>query len=154
MSYICLDCGHIFEEGEQAKIIEDRGVFRGIPCTETRLVCPLCHGDYEEATHCEICGRMFAECELHGGVCDMCIDERRKDFNTCYNVARAWEDTEIKINPLLGVLFEPSDIEQILKEYIRDKWKNVDCSSFIDEDVDAFGETLAKEVRKNENSKG
>lgn len=85
---------------------------------------------------------------MNGGVCADCVDKFRNDFDICYRVASAQGDAEIKINSLLASLLDQSDIEQILKEYIRDKWKGVDCSSFIDEDVDAFGETLAKEVRK------
>ena len=56
---------------------------------------------------------------------------------------------EAVTNPSLDV----SDIEQILKEYIRDKWKDVDCSQFIDEDIQWFGEKIAEEVKNGENSK-
>ena len=148
MFYKCIDCGHIFEEGEQATIQDDRGEFWGMPCSETLYVCPICHGDYEEARRCAVCESLFTDEEMNGGVCADCVDKFRNDFDICYRVASAQGDAEIKINSLLASLLDQSDIEQILKEYIRDKWKGVDCSSFIDEDVDAFGETLAKEVRK------
>ena len=114
--------------------------------------CPLCKGDYEETVKCSICGSEHLEDELNGGVCDECIDEYRKDFQTCYEVSFG-ETEDIKINALLASLFDVSDIEQILKEYIRDKWQDVDCSQFIDEDKSWFGERLVEEVKKNENSK-
>jgi predicted nucleic acid-binding Zn-ribbon protein len=46
--YKCADCGHIFEEGEQAIWYEDRGEFWGVPCRERMTGCPVCHGAYEE----------------------------------------------------------------------------------------------------------
>ena len=153
MAYKCLECGHIFEEGEQAHWRENRGEFWGTHCSEEMSGCPLCHGDYEETTPCAICGSEHLEDELNGGVCDECIDEYRNDFDTCYKTSFG-ETTEIKINSLLASLFDVSDIEHILKEYIRARWQDVDCSPFIDEDKSWFGERLAEEVKKNENGKG
>ena len=153
MTYRCLDCGHIFEEGEQGRWTESRGEYWGTPCSEKMIGCPICHGEYEETTPCEICGSEHLEYELNGGVCDGCIDEYRKNFNACYELSFG-ETTEIKINSLLASLFEVSDIEQILKEFIRDRWQDVDCSPFIDADKSWFGEKIAEEVKKNEHAKG
>ncbi len=150
--YKCLDCGHIFEYGEESIRRESRGEFGGTPCFEEMIGCPLCGGDYEETIPCAICGSEHLEDELNGGVCDDCIDEYRKDFNSCYEISMG-ETTEIKINSLLASLFDVGDIEQILKEYIRDRWQDIDCSQFIDEDISWFGERLAEEVKKNENRK-
>lgn len=153
MAYKCLSCGHIFEEGEQACWRESRGEYWGSPCYETISGCPICRGEYEETVQCAVCGSEHLEDELNGGVCDECIDEYRKNFNACYELS-VEEKTEIKINSLLASLFDVSDIEQILKEYIRDRWRDVDCSPFIDEDKSWFGERIAEEVRKNEQAKG
>lgn len=153
MAYKCLECGHIFDEGEQAVWSESRGEFWGIPCSEEMSGCPLCKGEYEKTVQCAFCDSEHLEDELFGGVCDECIDEYRKDFNSCYELSFG-ETTEIKINSLLASLFEVSDIEQILKEYIRDRWQDVDCSPFIDEDKSWFGEKIAGEVKKDENAKG
>jgi hypothetical protein len=152
MAYKCLDCGHIFEYGEEIRWSESRGEFWGVACSENMSGCPLCKGEYEETTPCEICGSEHLDDELFGGVCDECIDEYRKNFNACYELS-VGETTEIKINSLLASLFDVSDIEQILKEYIRDKWQDVDCSKFIDEDKSWFGERIAEEVKKNEQAK-
>lgn len=153
MAYKCLECGHIFEEGEQAHWSEGRWEFCGVACSENMSGCPLCKGEYEETTPCEICGSEHLSDELFGGVCAECINEYRKDFNACYELSFG-ETTEIKINSLLASLFEVSDIEQILKEFIRDRWQDVDCSPFIDADKSWFGEKIAEEVKKNENAKG
>lgn len=143
MSYKCLNCGHIFEWCEAKEVKEDYGY---------EYCCPICDGDFKETVKCSICKGEFLEDELNGGVCDECIDEYRKNFNACYE-ASLDETVEIKINALLASLFDVRDIEQILKEYIRDKWQDVDCSQFIDEDISWFGEMLSKEVKKNENKK-
>ena len=152
MAYKCLECGHIFEEGEQARWSESRGEYWGSPCSENMSGCPRCKGDYEETTPCEICGSEHLEDELNGGVCHECIDEYRKNFDVCYEVSFG-ETEEIKINALLASLFDVGDIEQILKEYVESRCPNIDCGKFIDRDLYWFGEKLAKEVNNNENGK-
>ena len=148
----CLECGHVFSEYDLNTCEESRGEHFGIPCYEKMSGCPICEGDYEETVQCAVCGSEHLEDELFGGVCSECIDEYRKDFNACYEISIG-ETKEIKINALLASLFDVSDIEQILKEYIRDKWKDVDCSQFIDEDIQWFGEKISEEVKNGENSK-
>ena len=148
----CLECGHVFSEYDLNTWEESRGEHFGIPRYEKMSGCPICEGDYEETVQCAVCGSEHLEYELFGGVCSECIDEYRKDFNACYEISIG-ETKEIKINALLASLFDVSDIEQILKEYIRDKWKDVDCSQFIDEDIQWFGEKISEEVKNGENSK-
>lgn len=55
--YICKECGHIFEEGEQSTYIERHDEVDGFP--EYFSCCPVCGGDYEEAVICEACGGAF-----------------------------------------------------------------------------------------------
>ena len=143
MAYICLECGHIFEEGEQVNWIERHGFDYG--GGEEFSGCPRCGGGYEESVPCVICSSEHLNEDLHGGVCDECIDEYRKDFNALYNLTIG-EKEEIKINSLLTSLFEPSDIEAILIEHIEKNMPDVDCSYYIDNDIEWFGEFLAKEV--------
>ena len=150
MAYRCLDCGRVFEEGEQSYWSESRGEYWGMPCWEEMVGCPFCGGDYEETTPCDICGGGYEKEELSGGVCKHCIDEYRKNFDVCYEVSIC-ETTPIEINSLLASLFEPSDIEAILKKYIKENCQDIDCSRFINEDISWFGEMLAKEVNKDEN---
>lgn len=150
MAYKCLECGHIFDDGEQAVWEERHGL--DTPPYEQRSGCPLCEGSYEETVRCDICGSEHLADELNGGVCDECIDQCRKDFKVCYAVSFG-ETEEIKINALLASLFDVSDIEQILKEYILAKRKDVDCSQFIDNDISWFGEKLKREVKRMKTKK-
>jgi hypothetical protein len=153
MANKCIECGHIFDDCELARWEEDRGEFWGVRCTETMIGCPICHGEYEETTPCEICGSEHLDDELFGGVCEECIDEYRKDFDSCYEISLG-EKEEIKINSLLASLFEPSDIEAILIKHIKTNCPDIDCSKYIDNDISWFGEQIVKEVSKNENAKG
>jgi len=152
VAYKCLDCGHIFECGEEAKWEESRGEYWGSSCSEQMSGCPICKGSYEETTRCAACGSEHLEDELNGGVCNDCIDTYRRDFRACYELS-VGDNMEIKINALLGTLFTPSEIEQILKEHIEKNCKDIDCSEYIDLDIWYFGEKIAEEVRNNENRK-
>lgn len=133
--YRCKECGHLFEEGEQKKRYEDNG--------EEWQCCPLCSGDFEEAETCEICGA--AAEELHGGVCDECIKEN-SNFETCYEVSETSKN-EIKINSFLAEYFGASNIEKILFDRLKEMkeaGEKIDCTEFIESDVDWFGEQIAR----------
>lgn len=65
--YKCLDCGHIFDEGEQAVWTEAHG--------EQWDGCPICKGGFEETTGCAHCGGEFLETELFDGICAECLAE-------------------------------------------------------------------------------
>lgn len=49
MMYVCEECGHLFEEGEQKTYKESYG--------EEFVGCPLCGGNFKETEPCEICGK-------------------------------------------------------------------------------------------------
>ena len=151
MAYRCLDCGHIFEEGEQAVWREHHPYGMGY-ATENFSGCPICKGDFEETKQCTICGGEFLEDELNGGcVCDECIEQYSKDFDTCYNIANQ-DKQEIKINGLLATVFDASEIEQILFESLNKDGEKIDCSEYIEEyieqDKDWFADRLVEEVNK------
>ena len=148
MAFKCLECGHIFEDGEQATWREYMGECHGSPAYDEFCGCPLCKGDFEETKQCKICGGEFLEDELNGGcVCDECIEEYSKDFDTCYKIS-ANEKEEIKINALLASLFDVDEIEAILYQQLESVKDNIDCSAFINEDKHWFAEKLAEEVSK------
>jgi hypothetical protein len=52
---ICLDCGHLFDEGEASTWKEGRGEYWGMECYESVSGCPQCHGSYAKAVKCDIC---------------------------------------------------------------------------------------------------
>lgn len=145
MSYKCLECGHIFENGEAREVREDDGYV---------YVCPICGGDFEKTVKCSLCKGEFLEDELNGGVCDECIDEYRNQAKICVDISEQ-EGTKAKINVnyLIPFILSEEDINDILIEYIKKEKPNADCGEYIDEDISWFGEMLAKEVKNNENSK-
>jgi DNA-directed RNA polymerase subunit RPC12/RpoP len=151
MAYKCLECGHIFEEGEEEVWEERHGL--DFPPYETMSGCPICRGSYEETEKCAICGGHFLSDELCGGVCPSCIDEHRFDVKTCLDVSFG-EKREISIDYCMAVLLDAGDIEQILREYLLSRCPHMDCSRFINDDREWFADRLSGEVNKSENRKG
>lgn len=73
--YICTQCNHIFEAGEQKTISENHGECFGFPAVESFGVCPICEGEYEGAIKCSVCGEYHLEEDLTNGICDECLDK-------------------------------------------------------------------------------
>ena len=65
MMYKCENCGHLFEDGEQARWTEDHG--------EEWSSCPICKSEYEEVRICKNCGKWHTENELFDGWCADCL---------------------------------------------------------------------------------
>lgn len=146
MAFKCLSCGHIFEEGEQARW-EEHHPYGMDYAAEEFSGCPICNGDFEETKQCKICGGEFLEDELNGDdVCDECIEEYSKNFDVCYKIS-ANEKEEIKINALLVSLLDVNEIETILYHYLKTK-RDIDCSKFVNQDKDWFADRLAEGVSK------
>lgn len=130
MSYICLECGNVFENQET-------------------IGCPYCGGAYEESIPCVFCGRESLEDDLNGDLCDDCVDKYKNDIFMCFNVGK--NDTEsVEINCFLACLFEKDEIEEILFEELksRNKYSEVDCEKFINSDRAWFAEMILEELRK------
>ena len=102
--YKCVECGNLFEEGEQVTWEEDRGEFWGSPCIERMSGCPICGGDYEEAKPCKICGGYegIDECEEY---CNECKADVLKRFQTFVNSEFTKEERE-----LLNELYDGENI--------------------------------------------
>ena len=152
MSYKCLDCGNIFDEGEEARWTENMGEYWGTPCLERMTGCPLCRGDYEETTPCEICGSQHLKEELTSGVCEECMEEYRYDIKTCYEIGKNDIDS-VELNIFFTTLFDKEEIEDILFTALlkeEEIHKKVDCQDFINRDKSWFAERLVEEVKKNE----
>jgi hypothetical protein len=151
MTYKCLECDHIFEEGEEALWEEDHGFSE--PPYEKMSGCPLCYGAYEKTEQCKVCGSHCLERELISGVCEECIDGCKNNLDVCLAISEKDTKENININPLIYLLIgDEAEIEYVLMEYIKSQ-KNVDCSDYIDKDVSWFAEQLVKEVNKREDTK-
>lgn len=153
MSFKCVDCGHIFEEGEQTILKEDMGEFWGSSCSKVISGCPLCGGEYEETKPCAICGSEQLEEDLNGGICDECIDKYKHDIDMCFNVGK-YDDDKVEINCFLAAMFDKKEIEEILfdrlkmrVQYIRE-YIEADCEKFINSDRSWFGERILEEIEK------
>lgn len=89
----CDECGHLFEEGEQARWDEDRGELWGGICREEMSGCPLCLSSYSEAIPCKICGKYYSEGEED--YCPDCQDEVEKKFEKMLD--EHFTDAEIEL---------------------------------------------------------
>ena len=75
MMFKCCECGHLFEEGEQAVWYENQGECHGRIAMEKFGGCPICKGDYEEVHQCKECDEWHTEDELYSGWCEKCLRE-------------------------------------------------------------------------------
>lgn len=89
MVYRCLDCGHIFEEGEQAVWEERHGL--ETPPYEKLSGCPLCKSDYEEIYQCQKCDNWHTKDELYEGWCEECLCEQIT-YDTFFDYCEANEN--------------------------------------------------------------
>jgi hypothetical protein len=73
--YKCVDCGHIFDDGEEA-IREEKHPYGDTTASEYFSECPVCGGDFETTHDCKKCGGAFLWDELIGGYyCEDCLKE-------------------------------------------------------------------------------
>ena len=89
MMYRCENCGHLFEDGEQAVWEERHGL--DTPPYEKWDGCPLCHGDYEEVHQCQECDDWHTEAELYEGWCEKCLRETI-NYDTFFEYCEANKD--------------------------------------------------------------
>ena len=148
--YKCLECGHIFDYGEEKIIREDCGEFWGHIVYEDISVCPFCGGEYEETVRCVVCGSEHLEEELCGDVCEECINQKK--FQWIYE-NRKDHTEKVEIVSLICHLFDEEKINQILFEYVMEHYPDIDCSEYIYPNMLELGQIIAKEVEKNENTK-
>lgn len=149
MSYICLNCGNVFEEGEQITFQENMGEHFGEKVYKKITGCPICGGEYEESKPCDICGSEHLEEDLNGGLCDDCIDKYKNDIDMCFKVGMN-DDDNVELNCFLASMFEKSEIEELLFEELKrkNKYVTVDCDKFINSDRSWFAERLLEELGK------
>ena len=143
MAYKCLECGNIFDEGEENKWIEPHG--------EEMTGCPVCGGAYQETVQCKLCGEEHLSVELFGGACQECIDGYKYDVEMSTIIGGAGKES-VEINGFLAHIFSEFEIDMILYKAIKERERTlgkVNCSSYAYEDLEDFGEKLVKEVCNN-----
>lgn len=74
MHYKCVECGHVFEKGEQAEWKESHGL--DMPPYETCVGCPICRGCYEEyvVETCSVCEKK--DDFIYLGLCKSCLIDK------------------------------------------------------------------------------
>ena len=82
--YRCLECGHIFEDGEQEYWTE--------PHKERLSGCPVCHGVYASARPCKLCGS-YLNCEKE--YCEICENDVKKRFSEFMDKEFTKEEREL-----------------------------------------------------------
>ena len=89
MMYRCVDCGNLFEEGEQAVWEETHGL--DSPPYEKWDGCPVCRGGYEEVHQCKECGDWHSDDELYEGWCETCLRDTI-NYDTFFDYCEANKD--------------------------------------------------------------
>ena len=147
MKYFCLDCKGSCESNELGSYSECVGEFWGSPAYQSFAVCPYCGSEeIVEAMECKVCGTVYPEDEIHGAVCDECLNKYKQDPQRCYDVTKEHK-TEISINDFLAQMFTESEIEKILLDFCLER--KVDCTEYVDWDKSWFGDCIIEHNSKN-----
>lgn len=90
--YICIECGNLFEEGEQRREREYMGECHGSPAYEEYAVCPSCGGEYDEAVRCAECNHYAPVSKMDEDLCSECAEKTNKEFQlvllNCFSPAQ------------------------------------------------------------------
>lgn len=130
MMFKCCECGHLFEEGEQAVWEERHGL--DTPPYEKWSGCPLCKSDYEEVHQCKECGNWHTEDELYDGWCEKCLRETI-NYDTFFDYCMANDDENyleiFVLSEFMGGMDCPKfisyDFHQLMVEQYKNRAKEV-----------------------------
>ena len=124
--YKCIDCGHVFEDGDQAVWYENQGECHGVTAMERFSGCPVCCGDYDEVHQCKKCGEWHIEGELYGGWCGKCLRETI-NYATFFEYCEANIDEQyldiFVMSELLGGMDCPSNISPEFHQLMVETYK-------------------------------
>ena len=147
--YKCLECGHLFEEGEQTSWEEDRGEYWGSPCSEKMYGCPNCRGNFEKTVSCKICGKKCLKDKLINDVCEECINKNKENIDLCFEIAES-ENEKIELNCFLTSVFTKDEIEEILLERLKLSKKishKLNFDDFVNQDKSWFAERMIEVLK-------
>lgn len=103
MVFKCLECGHLFMQGEEVRWVEPHG--------ETMTGCPKCRCAFEETSPCSVCGTPHLEDELYHGVCGACL----LDSMSATSMADYLRDNSLERNFYLDVFFSEEQLLNLLR---------------------------------------
>lgn len=155
--YKCLECGHIFEHGEEARWTEMHG--------EHMTGCPVCKCAYEETIPCRVCGSAHLDDELYSGICRECLIEQATPQNVLEYVSE--EHIEIDfysyfyrsemtvISPELRRLMRGGVLQLVALDKMRKKTDTADkCEAYIvqeESELFDFSKWIKRNLRSCEN---
>lgn len=133
MMYKCENCGHLFEEGEQAVWHENYGAEIG---GEMFDGCPMCKGGYEEVHQCKECEEWHTENELYSGWCKKCLRETI-NYDTFFEYCEAKKDEQyldiFVMSELLGGMDCPDNVSYDFHQLMIDVYnKEVEPIKFYE----------------------
>ena len=127
MMYRCENCGHLFEEGEQAVWYENQGECHGVTAMERFSGCPLCHDDYEEVHQCKDCEEWHSEDELYDGWCEKCLRETI-NYGTFFEYCEANKDEQyldiFVMSEFLGGMDCPNNVSYEFHQLMIDEYQH------------------------------
>lgn len=153
----CLECGCVFEEGEQKVWLESVGEYAGEGVYRAESGCPECNGSFEKTVKCSCCGEEFFGKDIESGFCKKCLEEQatasvvkkylyENDLIVEFLTAYIWS---IEAPEVVTADFKTDCIDIFERKMLNDKILNRSdflnlCKGFVFEDSSHFAEWLAK----------
>lgn len=141
--FICLHCGHEFEEPH------NRYNKRWSDSDDSEPTCPNCGSeDIEEALVCEECGAVKSSDDIINGICSGCLTEAAEDYKTAFEYGS--ERTEVvELNGVIASYLSRNQIEAILVNYIMNNGDIFQAAKdFALDDKYDFAEWLSERRKK------
>ena len=155
MMFKCCECGHLFEDGEQAVWEERHGFI--YPPYEKWSGCPICKGGYEEVRQCKECGDWHTENELYDGWCEKCLRETI-NYDTFFEYCEANKDEQyldiFVMSELLGGMDCPKWISVEFHQLIIEEYKKRVEWAKENKEIDGFIDTCIRFIMDDDGSIG
>jgi DNA-directed RNA polymerase subunit RPC12/RpoP len=136
--YICLHCGHGFDEPT------NRYNRRWSDSDDSEPCCPNCGSeDIEEGMVCRICGEVHREEDMIGQVCKDCLDKSVTFGNALRYGKERKQDVEL--NEFLTWCYSPDEIESILLKNLQEcshEWRQRMANEYCTDDKYDFADFL------------
>lgn len=143
--YKCVECGNIFDDGEQRTVREDYG--------ETISVCPVCGGAYEEAYNCIKCGDVFLINELNEHICSDCLRDA-VTYDTALEYLNAKNEL---VMFMVGCFYEsdwtPHKPSEAFRAAMEENYRRMKCNDLLT-DKETFLNCIRSFILEDECSKG